>query len=178
MLFVVEIRQASFPSGNGTGGRLGEGSRCQGGVGQWPALGCHGSPYPAAYGWGPWAGGTEQRADKGPASKCVYRVQAPTVSAVMCAPLSTLTTAQAGVALRRFIFLGCTFISPVATKVPGPHWAWFLTSSPLSSSRVLHCTPQRLVPLGLSLPPLSSSLSALQGFLPGSAICSRLLLHL
>lgn len=53
------------------------------------------------------------------------------------------------------IFLGCTLVSPIATKVPGPHWAWFLTSRPPSSSGFSHRTPQELFLSLLACHPLS-----------------------
>ena len=73
--------------------------------------------------------------------------------------------------LGKFIFLGCTFISPIATKVPGPHWAWFLTSRPPSSSRFPHCTPQELFLSLLASHPVFH-LSPFLGFLLADSFCS------
>lgn len=85
----------------------------------------------ATYGRGPWAGGTRQRVDKGPAPPKLTPVN---VSIVCKGSESTYclhsyvcplvhTHCPSGGPLSRFIFLGCTFVSPVAKKVPGPHWA-------------------------------------------------------
>lgn len=64
---------------------------------------------------------------------CASAVKAHIVSTVMCAPLSIPTTTQAG-GLWIGLFFLAALSSPVATKLPGPHWVWFLTSSPSSSA--------------------------------------------
>lgn len=63
---------------------------------------------------------------------CKHREGVHCLQGYVC-PLSTPTNTEAG-GLARFTFLGCTSISPFAMKVPGPHWVWFLTSNPSSST--------------------------------------------
>lgn len=63
---------------------------------------------------------------------CKHGESAYCLQGYVC-PLSTPTNTEAG-GLARFTFLGCTSISPVAMKVPGPHSVWFLTSNPSSST--------------------------------------------
>lgn len=48
-------------------------------------------------------------------------------------------------ALGRVSFLGCTLVSPVATKLPGRPWAWSLTPRPSFSGGFPHCTPPERV---------------------------------
>lgn len=68
-----------------------------------------------------------------------------TLSLRLCVPLVHTHNHPSRGPLARFIFLGCTSVSPVATKVPDPHWVWLLTSPPLILHRFLHCTPQGLL---------------------------------
>lgn len=125
---------------------------------------------------GPWAGSTGQRADEVPASlsKCVHCVQAQrkhTLSPRLCVPL-VHTHKHPGRGLARSTFLGCTSISPVAMKVPGPHWVWLLTSNPSSSTGFFTVHLKDCFCPSWTPPPslLSSFLSSLQGFLPNSSI--------
>lgn len=102
---------------------------------------------------GAWARGTRQRVDMDPAPPkftpinvsvvCKHGESVYCLHSYVCPLVHTHCPSRGP--LGRFIFLGCTFLSPVAKKVPGPRWAWFLTSSPSSSSGFLLYIPQELV---------------------------------
>lgn len=118
-------------------------------LGQCPALGCHLSPCLTTYSQRPLG---SHRAECRP--KVLLPVSTPqqicllyvtqgkhALSLQFCVPPCPQPPKQG--ASTRFVFLGYTScrVSLVAKKGPGPHWTWFLTSSPSSSSEFPHCTP-------------------------------------
>lgn len=111
---------------------------------------------------GPFTGGAEQRADEVPAPPkhppvnvsvvCKHSESTHCLCSYVCSLVHTHNCPS-----RRplgFIFLGCTFVSLVAMKVPGPQWVWFLTSSPSSfTSSFLYTSGADFVPPELPPPP-------------------------
>lgn len=159
--FAVMIRQARFPAGNGPG-QLGKVSLGQGKSCSVPSLACHLPPCLAAHGCGPGpeAQSREQMKSLLPVSPTLVNVcivgKRSESTHCLCSSVCSLVRIHNCPSRGPLgsISLGCTFVSLFAMKVPGPHWVWFLTSSPLSSaSSALYTSGAGFVPPGLPPPP-------------------------